>query len=83
MVTASPKDVIEQARQLLSDMHSPAASELEISDEFLQKGQWLHLIVTPKREGVSALDFVDTVEEVEAKLREIVGEEVLIVPAKP
>ena len=82
MVTATPDDVIAEAKRLL-DKSGCAAQSLSISDEYLMEGEWLHLLVVPTVEGVSALDYVDAVESIESALRDKFGDEILMVPAKP
>lgn len=81
MITAAPQDIIEEARRLLKKSTQPAAKSLTVLDEYVQQGEWLHLAVAPTVAGISALDFVDAIEAIEADLRRKFGDEVLIVPA--
>ena len=83
MITATPQEVIDEARSILKKSFPKCAGAINITDDFFAEGEWLHLIVAPTGEGVSALDFVDTVEAVEVELRKKFGNEVLIVPARP
>lgn len=83
MIAAAPRIVIVEARRLLAQSQQRAAQSLAIADDYVQEGDWLHLIVTPTAEGVSALEFVDVIEAIEGDLRKRFGEEIMIVPARP
>lgn len=77
MISTTPEAVVRQAQNLVS------GKNLQIADDYLQEGQWLHLIVTPIGSEGSALDFINEIEKVELELRKRFGDEILIVPAKP
>jgi hypothetical protein len=90
MVAVDPKMVIEETRRLLKSSKKPVGKALRVSDEFLQEGDWLHLIVYPvaaptasKKRKISALDYVDEIEGIETTLHKKFGDKILIVPAKP
>jgi len=83
MITAAPEDVIEEARLVLKSRGGDVAASLRVSDDYLKEGSWLHLIVYPIAEGISALDYVDEIESIEQELRKKFGDEILIVSAKP
>jgi hypothetical protein len=78
-----PKAVIVRARELINEPDQPTQDRLAVSDDYLQQGDWLHIIVYPREEGVEALDYLDTIEHVEQRLRTEHGSHILIVPSKP
>lgn len=79
----NPAKAISALRALLRSGDA-ADVPLTIDDDgYVVEGEWLHLIVKPARTGVRAHQYVDALGELEKKLREKVGPNILLVPAMP
>jgi hypothetical protein len=82
MIAAKPEEIVSDAKLLLAQSREAVASKLAVSDDFVQEGQWVHVVVYPKTGGVDALDYLDELETIENELRKKFGDEILVVPVR-
>jgi len=80
--TDNIKDILKQVQTLLNAKRDKCKVQLQVTDSgYTVDDDWINIVVTPKKEGVRAYDYVQVLSEVERELREKGIERVLLVPA--
>ena len=74
------QELLKETQRLLNAERGQTGIQLQVSGH-KQDEDWLHIVVTPKKKGVRAYDYVEALERVEKQLHEAGNEKVLVVPA--
>lgn len=76
--------MIAALRGLLKQQSCNGVSLSIADDGYVEEGGWVYLIVTPDTPGIRAYEYVERLNDLEAELRKVVGDnDVTVVPAVP
>lgn len=85
-VAANTKIVrmIATLRELLKKQSQNGVTLSVADDGYVDEGSWIYLIVKPDKPGIRAYEYVERLNDLEAELRTMVGDNNLtVVPAVP
>lgn len=74
--------MMDRLRDLIRASNTPDV-ELTVDDDgHFEEGQWVYFIVDPAKPGVRAMAYVERLQELEKRLREEFGPNIMLVPAR-